>query len=320
MVKRQVRGSIICTASAASVLGGLGPIAYNTSKHGLVGLVRAAASELGKHGIRVNCVSPYFVATPLAISGMSAMGINNASGIEALASSAGNLKGVALKAKHIAEAALFLASDESSVYVSGHNLVVDGGYTVVDNSIIFLLELLPSKPPSYIRVAEEHHDDGSPHVHCLIQFPYKFQTINRQFFDLTSAIGSEQYHGNYQAARDAATVNDYIAKEGVFVEHGEFIGRKQKSSADVVYREAISQDNTESALEVIRQGAPCDYVINFDKVKTNLNRIYKKPPTPYTNPFSDFENIPAIMTEWAHENIRDPAYETPAGPQQGPSP
>ncbi|KAI8552164.1 hypothetical protein RHMOL_Rhmol06G0244200 [Rhododendron molle] len=117
MVKRQVRGSIICTASAASVLGGLGPIAYNTSKHGLVGLVRAAASELGKHGIRVNCVSPYFVATPLATSGMSAKGINNASGIEAVASSAANLKGVALKAKHVAEAALFLASDESSIYL-----------------------------------------------------------------------------------------------------------------------------------------------------------------------------------------------------------
>ncbi|KAE9465183.1 hypothetical protein C3L33_02909, partial [Rhododendron williamsianum] len=140
MVKRQVRGSIICTASTASVLGGMGPIAYNTSKHGLVGLVRAAASELGKHGIRVNCVSPYFVATPLAISGMSAMGINNASKIEALASSVGNLKGVALKAKHIAEAALFLASDESSVYVSGHNLVVDGGFTVVDNSITMLMQ------------------------------------------------------------------------------------------------------------------------------------------------------------------------------------
>ncbi|KAG5553510.1 hypothetical protein RHGRI_011401 [Rhododendron griersonianum] len=80
------------------------------------GLVRAAASELRKHGIRVNCVSPYFVATPLAILGISAMGINNASGIEALASSAANLKGVALKAKHVAEAALFLTSDESSIY------------------------------------------------------------------------------------------------------------------------------------------------------------------------------------------------------------
>ncbi|XP_058218351.1 short-chain dehydrogenase reductase 3b-like isoform X2 [Rhododendron vialii] len=143
MVKRQVRGSIICTASIASVLGGMCPISYNTSKHGLVGLVRAAASELGKHGIRVNCVSPYVVATPQSISWMSsAMGINNASGseVELLASSAANLKGVALKAKHVAEAALFLASDESSVYVSGHNLVVDGGFTVVDNSMTMLME------------------------------------------------------------------------------------------------------------------------------------------------------------------------------------
>ncbi|KAF7141025.1 hypothetical protein RHSIM_Rhsim06G0175200 [Rhododendron simsii] len=143
MVKRQVRGSIICTASIASVLGGLCPIAYNTSKHGLVGLVRSAASELGKHGIRVNCVSPYIVATPQSISWMSsAMGINNASGseVELLASSAANMKGVALKAKHVAEAALFLASDESSVYISGHNLVVDGGFTVVDNSIAMLME------------------------------------------------------------------------------------------------------------------------------------------------------------------------------------
>ncbi|KAE9457821.1 hypothetical protein C3L33_10251, partial [Rhododendron williamsianum] len=149
MVKRQVRGSIICTASAASVIGGLGPIAYIASKHGLVGLVRAAASELGKHGIRVNCVSPYFFATPLAISGMSAMGINNASGVEALASSVANLKGVVLKAKHVAEAALFLASDESSIYVSGHNLAVDGGFTVVDNSIAMIASQMLTKGKEY---------------------------------------------------------------------------------------------------------------------------------------------------------------------------
>ncbi|KAG5553571.1 hypothetical protein RHGRI_011452 [Rhododendron griersonianum] len=139
MVKRQVRGSIICTASSASILGGLGPVGYTASKHGLVGLVRAAASELGKHGIRVNCVSPYFVATPLVMPGMLAVGIEDSSAAEALASSAGNLKGIALKANHVAEAALFLASDES-VFVSGHNLVVDGGFTVVDNSIATLMQ------------------------------------------------------------------------------------------------------------------------------------------------------------------------------------
>jgi NAD(P)-dependent dehydrogenase (short-subunit alcohol dehydrogenase family) len=144
MVKRQVRGSIICTGSATSVLGGMGPHDYTTSKHGLVGLVRAAASELGKHGIRVNCVSPSGVATPLAMSGLSAMGmgINDASQIEALTCSMANLKGIALKAKHVAEAALFLASDESSIYVSGHNLAIDGGLTVVYNSAAIRSQML----------------------------------------------------------------------------------------------------------------------------------------------------------------------------------
>ena len=47
MVARRIRGSIICTASVAASLGGAGPHAYTTSKHALVGLVRAACSELG---------------------------------------------------------------------------------------------------------------------------------------------------------------------------------------------------------------------------------------------------------------------------------
>ncbi|KAI8572334.1 hypothetical protein RHMOL_Rhmol01G0190100 [Rhododendron molle] len=96
----------------------------------------------------------------------------------------------------------------------------------------------------------------------------------------------------------------------MFVEHREFTGCKRKSSSDEVYREAISQDNTQSALEVIRQGAPHDYLINFDKLNTNLNRIYKKPHTSYTNPFPNFENVPSIKTEWARENIRDPCGAT----------
>ncbi|KAG5553514.1 hypothetical protein RHGRI_011405 [Rhododendron griersonianum] len=115
MVEKQVRGSIICTGSVACVLGGIGPHDYTASKHGMVGLVRATASELGKNGIRVNCVSPSGVATPMVMSGMSAMGINDASKIEAITCSMANLKGHALKAKHVAETALFFTSDESSI-------------------------------------------------------------------------------------------------------------------------------------------------------------------------------------------------------------
>lgn len=129
MVAKNIRGSIICTTSVASSLGGTGPHAYTASKHALVGLVRSACSELGAHGIRVNSVSPFGVATPLACAAYNL----KPSEVEANSSAVGNLKGVILKARHIAEAALFLASDES-VYISGHNLAVDGGFSVVNHS------------------------------------------------------------------------------------------------------------------------------------------------------------------------------------------
>ncbi|KDP28314.1 hypothetical protein JCGZ_14085 [Jatropha curcas] len=126
MVAKKIRGSIICTASVASSLGGAGPHAYVISKHALVGLVKTACGELGAYGIRVNCISPFGVATPLSCTAYNL----KPSEVEANTSALANLKGVILKAKHIADAALFLASDESA-YISGHNLAVDGGFTVV---------------------------------------------------------------------------------------------------------------------------------------------------------------------------------------------
>lgn len=129
MVARNIRGSIICTTSVAASLGGTGPHAYTTSKHALLGLVRSACSELGARGIRVNSISPFGVATPLTCTAFNLKPHE----VEANSSAISNLKGVVLKARHIAEAALFLASDES-LYISGHNLVVDGGFTVVNHS------------------------------------------------------------------------------------------------------------------------------------------------------------------------------------------
>uniref|UniRef100_A0A7N0VIA8 Short-chain dehydrogenase reductase 3b-like n=1 Tax=Kalanchoe fedtschenkoi TaxID=63787 RepID=A0A7N0VIA8_KALFE len=128
MVARNVRGSIICTTSVAASLGGAGPHAYTVSKHAIVGLVRSACSELGAHGIRVNCISPFGVATPLSCNAYNL----EPSQVESNSSALANLKGIALKTKHIADAALFLASEESA-YISGHNLAVDGGFTVVAN-------------------------------------------------------------------------------------------------------------------------------------------------------------------------------------------
>ncbi|PWA47856.1 alcohol dehydrogenase [Artemisia annua] len=115
-------GSIITTASICSVTGGVASHAYTSSKHGVVGLAKNAAAELGKYNIRVNCVSPYFVPTKLAFKFLN---------MDETSSFYSNLQGKTLGPQDIANATLFLASDESG-YVSGHNLVVDGGYSVLN--------------------------------------------------------------------------------------------------------------------------------------------------------------------------------------------
>lgn len=122
MVKGHVRGSIVCTASVAASCGDKKHIDYFMSKHAVLGLVRSASQQLGEHGIRVNCVSPYVVATPMACH---ALGMD-AEQVGKLYEERLVFKGVVLKAKHVADAVLFLASDDSEC-VTGHNLVVDGG-------------------------------------------------------------------------------------------------------------------------------------------------------------------------------------------------
>lgn len=121
------RGSILFTSSMSSVISVGTPHPYVASKHAVVGLAKNLCVELGKYGIRVNCISPHAVATTMM---SKSMGLDKRKGEEVVAEAA-NLKGTVLEAEDIAEAALYLGSDNSK-YVSGINLVVDGGYSLTN--------------------------------------------------------------------------------------------------------------------------------------------------------------------------------------------
>ncbi|CAI0556158.1 unnamed protein product [Linum tenue] len=114
MVPRK-SGTILLTGSVATESYGFATHTYTASKHAVVGLAKSLCVELGEFGIRVNCISPFGVATP------------DEKALEEMFTAMGNLKGVVLKPKNVAEVALNLVSDESR-YLSGLNLLVDGGF------------------------------------------------------------------------------------------------------------------------------------------------------------------------------------------------
>lgn len=122
-------GSILCTASITGLIGGLSQHTYSISKFSVIGVVKSVAAELCKKGIRVNCISPFAIPTRFVMEEMTQFypGVD-AQKLADIIHNAGELEGANCEPEDVANAALYLASDDAK-YVSGHNLVVDGGFT-----------------------------------------------------------------------------------------------------------------------------------------------------------------------------------------------
>jgi NAD(P)-dependent dehydrogenase (short-subunit alcohol dehydrogenase family) len=114
-------GAIVNVASVMAAVASPNASAYSASKHGVVGLTRAAALEYGPHGIRVNAIGPGFMVMP--VGGQAPRDPARVAALE-------ELHAVRRLGEHgeIAAAVCFLASDEAS-FITGSLHLVDGGYT-----------------------------------------------------------------------------------------------------------------------------------------------------------------------------------------------
>lgn len=115
-------GAIVNNLSVSAQVGYAGIAPYTMAKHAALGLTRNAALEYFKQGIRINAVCPGPTATPMSLAGFGNLEVMQAA-------LAGSPAGRAGQPEEIASVVLFLLSGAAS-FVSGHALVVDGGYTV----------------------------------------------------------------------------------------------------------------------------------------------------------------------------------------------
>jgi len=118
-------GVIINNSSGWGIVGGDKAVAYCASKGGVVLLTKAMAVDHGRQGVRVNCICPGDVDTPMLPEDAKLRGLDWRTYIEGCANRPLGRVGTA---DEIARAALFLASDDSS-FMTGATLVVDGGGT-----------------------------------------------------------------------------------------------------------------------------------------------------------------------------------------------
>ena len=114
-------GSIVNTASGAGLVGVAMLSAYNASKHGVVGLTKTAALEYAQKNIRVNCVCPGVINTPMVARMIDSGGMNEQ---EIVAAEPVKRMG---RPDEIGEGVVWLLSDAAS-FVTGHSLSIDGGF------------------------------------------------------------------------------------------------------------------------------------------------------------------------------------------------
>jgi NAD(P)-dependent dehydrogenase (short-subunit alcohol dehydrogenase family) len=128
-MRRRGGGSIIITSSVQATHSLPGCVVYAATKAGVVAAARTLALEIGRDNIRVNTVSPGTIDTPMLSRDLADMDVDHVEDFVQRVKDA-NALGRIGTVEEVGKVVVFLAGDQAS-YVTGANIVVDGGFTAV---------------------------------------------------------------------------------------------------------------------------------------------------------------------------------------------
>jgi len=133
-----------------------------------------------------------------------------------------------------------------------------------------LLKLQAIKSPDYYVIGQENHADGNLHLHALLRYNKPVDVRSPTFFDI------DGFHPNMQTARHPDKVRDYVKKDGNYIESW---ADKRRMGDILAEAETPSQ-----FMDLVKENYPEQYVFNLEKIEYAANKLYQRPPSPYTNP------------------------------------
>lgn len=167
----------------------------------------------------------------------------------------------------------------------------------------FLLEHFRERfSPVYLRVCQEAHADGSPHLHAYIHFASTKDYSSPQCFDFIHE--EHTFHGNYQVARTVAAAVAYVSKTDNWVEHGQLPAERQnkRRDADEAYASALQAETRQAAEDIIFAEAPRDAILFNRQISSFLDNRFMSFPE-YVPTFPNFPNVPGTCLEWVSNNL-----------------
>ncbi|ACO07285.1 AC1 [Cotton leaf curl Alabad virus] len=173
----------------------------------------------------------------------------------------------------------------------------------------------------FIRVAQEKHQDGSLHIHALIQFKGKAKFRNPRHFDVTHPNTPPN---SIQTSRELRPVpmsnptsrRTMLTSTGVSFRSMEDLLQEVNRQLLLLLQKPYYAGSKEAAMAIIREKLPEKFIFQYHNLNSNLDRIFTPPLEVYVSPFlsSSFNQVPEELEEWVSENVMDAAAR-PLRPQ-----
>ncbi|AUT11882.1 repA [Limeum africanum associated virus] len=177
---------------------------------------------------------------------------------------------------------------------------------IISFVIDYLNQLLKEFNPCYTRICQENHQDGEPHLHCLIQTEKKFNIRNQHYFDIKDPSGGNLYHPNCQVPRRDADVADYIAKGGRYEERGVLRASRTspKRTRDTIWASILNESTSKSDfLNRVQKDQPYVWATQLRNLEYAANSKWPEPVHVYEPRWHNFSNVPPPLQEWAELNL-----------------